>query len=76
MRSSVFSNCDRKPNAYSEKDLRLAERVGIRLPGAIANAQLLTNTNRRKKRWESEKRFKDLYDNAPLGYHEYDRKDA
>jgi len=29
-----------KPNAYTEKDLRIAERVGSQIAGAIANAQL------------------------------------
>jgi signal transduction histidine kinase len=29
-----------RPNAYSEKDLRLAEKVGIQIAGAVANAQL------------------------------------
>ena len=29
-----------KPDAYTEKDLRLAERVGSQIAGAIANAQL------------------------------------
>jgi signal transduction histidine kinase len=29
-----------KPNAYSERELRLAERVGNQIAGAIANAQL------------------------------------
>ena len=31
-----------KPNAYTERDLRLAERVGNQIAGAIANAQLFT----------------------------------
>jgi signal transduction histidine kinase len=31
-----------KPNAYSEGNLRVAERVGTQIAGAIANAQLFT----------------------------------
>ena len=30
-------------NAYSERDLRLAERVGTQIAGAIANAQLFAD---------------------------------
>ncbi|MDI7259690.1 MAG: GAF domain-containing protein [Thermodesulfobacteriota bacterium] len=36
----------KKPNAYSEKDLRLAERVGNQIAGAIANAQLFAELNK------------------------------
>ncbi|MFH1081250.1 MAG: GAF domain-containing protein [Pseudomonadota bacterium] len=32
----------KKPNAYTERDLRLAERIGAQIAGAIANAQLFT----------------------------------
>ncbi|MDI7259689.1 MAG: PAS domain S-box protein [Thermodesulfobacteriota bacterium] len=35
-----------KPNAYSERDLRLTERVGHQIAGAIANAQLFTERMR------------------------------
>lgn len=31
------------PNAYTEKDLRLAERIGAQIAGAIANAQLFSD---------------------------------
>jgi two-component system cell cycle sensor histidine kinase/response regulator CckA len=62
-----------KPNAYTESDLRLAERVGNQIAGAIANAQLFAEHKRTEEALrESERKFKDLYDNAPLGYHEYD----
>jgi PAS domain S-box-containing protein len=62
-----------KPNAYTEGDLRLAERVGNQIAGAIANAQLFAEHKRTEEALrESERRFKDLYDYAPLGYHEYD----
>jgi PAS domain S-box-containing protein len=60
-------------NAYSEVDLKLAEKVGHQIAGAIANAQLFAERNKVEEALrESEKKFKDLYDNAPLGYHEYD----
>jgi two-component system NtrC family sensor kinase len=35
-----------KPYAYTDKDLRLAERVGNQIAGAIANAQLFTERKR------------------------------
>jgi PAS domain S-box-containing protein len=38
-----------KPNAYLERDLRLAERVANQITGAIANAQLYEETKRMVK---------------------------
>ncbi len=43
-----------KPNAYSERDLKLAEKVGIQIAGAIANAHLF------KERIRAEKEMADL----------------
>ena len=64
-----------KPNVYTENDLRLAEKVSHQIAGAIANAQLFDAYKRAEKGLrESEERFRDLYDNAPFGYHEYDRE--
>ncbi len=61
-----------KPNGYGEKDLRLAERIGNQIAGAIANGQLFMQLKRTEEALrESERKFRDLYDNAPLGYHEY-----
>ena len=51
----------RKPNAYTEQDLRLAERIGEQITGAIANAQLyggLKKTEQELK--ESEQRYREL----------------
>jgi PAS domain S-box-containing protein len=36
----------KNPNAYTEKDMRLAERIGNQIGGAIVNAQLYEETNR------------------------------
>ena len=33
----------KKPNAYTDRDLRLAERIGAQIAGAIANAQLFSD---------------------------------
>ena len=64
-----------KPNVYTENDVRLAEKVSHQIAGAIANAQLFAAYKRAEKALrESEERFRDLYDNAPFGYHEYDRE--
>ncbi len=62
-----------KPNAYTEKDLSLAERVANQIAGVIDNAQLFTQLKRTESALRaSEEKFRDLYDHAPLGYHEYD----
>ena len=64
-----------KPKAYTERDLRLAERVGNQIAGAVANAQLFIQLKRAEEAMrESEEKFRDLYDYAPVGYHEYDKE--
>jgi two-component system, cell cycle sensor histidine kinase and response regulator CckA len=60
-------------DVYSERELRVAERVGYQITSAIVNAQIYAEQKRIEKALrESEQRFRDLYDNAPSGYHEYD----
>ena len=50
-----------RPNAYCEKDLRLAERVGNQIAGAIANAQLFKERQRAEEALrESEERARQL----------------
>jgi hypothetical protein len=49
-----------KPKAHTEGDLRLAERVGHQIAGAIANAQLFTEVNQVEK--EREKLILQLQD--------------
>ncbi len=39
----------KKPNAYTEQDLRLAERIGVQIAGAIANAQLFNVLSKMEK---------------------------
>jgi PAS domain S-box-containing protein len=61
-----------KPNVYTERDLKIAESIGIQISGAIANALLFAEHKSTEEALrESEKKFRDLYDHAPLGYHEY-----
>jgi PAS domain S-box-containing protein len=39
----------KKPAAYTEKDLRLAEKIGMQISGAIANARLFNNLSKMEK---------------------------
>jgi PAS domain S-box-containing protein len=54
-----------KPYAYTEKDVRLAERVGSQIAGAIANAQLFAERKRAEEALrESEDRYRDLVEHS------------
>jgi PAS domain S-box-containing protein len=54
-----------KPNTYGERDLRLSERIGNQIAGAIANAQLFTEHRRTEVELRrSEKRYRTLADAA------------
>jgi diguanylate cyclase (GGDEF)-like protein/PAS domain S-box-containing protein len=56
----------REPNAYTEADLRLAERIGAQIAGAIANARLFGEFRKTEQSLrESEREFRLLIDNAP-----------
>ena len=64
-----------KTKAYTQRDLGLAGRVGNQIAGAVANAQLFNQLKRAEEAMrESEEKFRDLYDHAPVGYHEYDKE--
>jgi two-component system cell cycle sensor histidine kinase/response regulator CckA len=55
----------KKPNAYTEQDLRLAEKIGMQIAGAIANAQLYKDLKEAEKSLrESEQRYRLLVENA------------
>jgi len=57
-----------KPYAYTEPDLRLAERVGNQIAGAFANAQLFAERKRAEEALRAEKqRFQTLSESAPFG---------
>ena len=51
----------KKQNAYTEQDLRLAERIGVQIAGAIANAQLYADLKKTEQELkESEQRYREL----------------
>ncbi len=57
-----------KPNAYTEKDLKLAERVGHQIAGAIANAHLFAERKQAEEALQTERqRFQILSEHAPFG---------
>jgi PAS domain S-box-containing protein len=63
----------KKLKAYTEQDLRLAERIGMQVAGAIANARLFNDLSRTEESLRrSEVRFQELFQDAPVGYFEYD----
>jgi diguanylate cyclase (GGDEF)-like protein/PAS domain S-box-containing protein len=58
----------KKPDTYKEHDLRLAERIGAQIAGAIANAQLFTDLKKTDMSLrESEGRFRALVEQAAVG---------
>jgi len=58
----------KKPDTYTPEDLRLAERIGAQIAGAIANAQLFTDLKRTENSLrESEGRFRALFEQAAVG---------
>jgi len=57
-----------KLNAYTERDLNLAERVGHQIAGAIANAQLFAERKQMEEALQTERqRFQMLSEHAPFG---------
>jgi PAS domain S-box-containing protein len=56
------------PDAYTEEDLRLAERVALQISGAIANAQMFAE-HLQMGEWlkKSEERYRSVVEYAPLG---------
>jgi diguanylate cyclase (GGDEF)-like protein len=51
----------KKPNAYTEQDLHIAERIGMQIAGAIGTAQLVSALkNTEKLLRESEQRYREL----------------
>jgi PAS domain S-box-containing protein len=64
-----------KPDAYTESDVRLAERVGNQIAGAIANAQLFSERKRAEEALrESEARLQVQINRMPIGCIVWDRE--
>jgi diguanylate cyclase (GGDEF)-like protein/PAS domain S-box-containing protein len=58
----------KKPDAYTRQDLRLAERIGGQIAGAIANAQLFADLKQTEKSLrESEGRYRAIVERAAVG---------
>lgn len=56
----------KEANAYADEDLRLAERVGAQIAGAIATVRLFAELKKTEKSLrQSEREFRLLLDNAP-----------
>ncbi|HNB54169.1 MAG TPA: PAS domain S-box protein, partial [Anaerolineales bacterium] len=63
----VFSSV---PNAHTEDHLRFVEALAFRVSAALSNARLFAELEQRVQIRTAEVR--DLYDNAPTGYHSLD----
>jgi len=58
----------KRPNAYTDRDLRMAERIGLQIAGAIANARIFTNLKKVETSLrQSEQRFRALVEQAAIG---------
>ena len=63
----------KKPNAYTERDLRLAERIGEQIAGAVANAGLFADLKKTEMLLrESEAWFRAIFEQAAVGVAEFD----
>ena len=57
-----------KPDSYTVETLRLAERIGTQIAGAIANAEMFNNLSKTEKSLrESEQRYQALFEQAGDG---------
>jgi PAS domain S-box-containing protein len=63
----------KKAKAYTDRNLRLAQRIGAQIAGAIANARLFADSKRAQEELrESEERYRNILDNIEDGYFEVD----
>ncbi|MDP1991744.1 MAG: PAS domain S-box protein [Syntrophales bacterium] len=57
----------KKPDAYSEDNLHLAEKIGIKIAGAIANAHLFNDLSKTEQSLrESEEKNRALFEDGPI----------
>ena len=58
----------KEPDVYTQQDLRLAERIGTQIAGAIANAQFFADLKKTETSLrQSEARFRALFEQAEVG---------
>jgi PAS domain S-box-containing protein len=61
----------KKPGSYTEQDLRLAEKIGDQIAGAMANAQLFTDLQKTERSLrESEEKYRELVEFLPISVFE------
>lgn len=73
---AVLHIYSQESNAYNEADLRLAERIGLQIAGAIANAQLYEKLQQALINLQnSEERYRNLVQNSPdmILLHDYQK---
>ncbi|MDA8126625.1 MAG: PAS domain S-box protein, partial [Deltaproteobacteria bacterium] len=62
------------PEAYKGQDLRLAEKIGAQIAGAMANAQLYANLKKTEHSLrESEEKYRELVEFLPISVFEIDQ---
>ncbi len=72
---AVLSLRSTQPDAYTERNLRLAEKIGHQIAGAIANAQLFAERKRVEEALQAQRqRFQILSEYAPFGMVMIDRE--
>ena len=63
----------KEPDTYSEDHLRLTEKIGIQIAGAITNAHLFNDFSKMEKALrESEANYRQLFENAPTAIYQID----
>ena len=64
-----------KLKAYTEQDLSLAEKIGMQVAGAIANAQMFNNLSKTEKSLrESEEKFRGIFESITDVFYRTDRE--